>query len=222
MRNIKNMLVFSLLLFFLINVPLLKADTCSDSVKEAEDIEVTTKVETVKWEDNGGITSYNIYVIIKNITANTYVVVMNDLNDKVEYLGYEDSDNGVIKLKTYNPYKKINYVVRAYTKDVSCKEEAVSTKKVSPAVFNSYHEMEICGGRDDIEMCEQFYDSSKMNIDEFRAEVQKIIDEKNKNILWYIADFLKKYYLFILIPIVIVVSIFGVRIAILKRGKDDE
>jgi len=102
------MLVFSLLLFFLINVPLLKADTCSDSVKEAEDIEVTTKVETVKWEDNGGITSYNIYVIIKNITANTYVVVMNDLNDKVEYLGYEDSDNGVIKLKTYNPYKKIS------------------------------------------------------------------------------------------------------------------
>lgn len=218
MKNKISLLIFMIFCSF-VNIYTLKAD-CEDSIKEAEQIIV--KTENVVDETRAVF----IYLVIENITPNTYVVVMNDYEDEfnpkdaTRTIKYEDTENGTIRIKSPNIYKKINYVVKAYTKDSSCSIEAVKSKNVKTDVFNKYSAYQECDDAEGVKICESFKDTSKIEEEEFKEIVEKEKIELNKTTKDKVFEAISKYYLYVLIPITLISAIYITLIVRAKRGKN--
>ena len=72
------------------------------------------------------------------------------------------------------------------------------------------------------ELAEKEKETDDIKETDFKEQIEKKIEEKNKNLIDRLLDFLKKYYLFIICPILIISFVYIVRIIILKRRLKNE
>lgn len=206
-------LLFSMLIFSF-GFLSLKAD-CSSVASEA----LVVRAETINI-DRGDETTVRIDV--EGLTENTYAIVINDYNDTKNTYNYSDTEEGKFSFNTDNVNKKINYVIKIYSVDTTCSIEPLNTLSVRTDKFNSYSMNDVCRNPYGIELCGAFYDVGDMTYEEFNEKVSALVEEESKPFSKKLGSFIAKYYLYILIPFLIIVGIYVVRIIILKRGKKNE
>lgn len=170
--------------------------------------------------DNGEDT--NVRIDVSGLTEDLYVVVMNDYNDTKRTYYYADTEEGKFSFYTDNVNRNINYVIRVYSVDSTCSTEPLNTISIKTPRFNPYSVIDVCHTSYYIELCDAFYDIGDMTINEFNEKVSSIIEEKSKPFSKKVGEFISKYYLYVLIPFLLIITIYVVRIIILKRGKKDE
>lgn len=206
----KKILTFILIIITLsINTCILKAD-CTKITKEVSNVK-----SEMKAIDNDKETKVRIEV--SNLTENLYVVVMEDYENSSITYHYEDFVDGDLNLDIYKIIKTTNYIIKIYSEDTTCGTESLKTMSYKTPKFNVFYSNSKCQENRKLEMCNAFYDTKSMNANEFsqklNEEIRKL-EESEKSFM----DYILKYYLFVLIPIIIIVLIYIVRILILKRG----
>lgn len=212
----KVFLLIIVIILFLVGQYKLEAILCSDIIKEA--IEVYA-YETSEIDENGDVI---IDLVIEGITENNYVLVQNDYNNEVRTYYYSDTNEGVVTIHSPNIYRKINYTIKVYLTDSSCNSDIVRTLDVTTNMFNKISGYNVCDTEFYVEKCDPFYDIENINEDDFIKEIEKEIEELSKTTLDKVALFVKNYYLFVLIPIVLIIVIYTIRIIALKRGRKNE
>lgn len=237
----KIRLLFMLLILFSFNSKY-KADTCSD--KELVSLVKNMKVEYKLDEfgekevtfdtinDNGEnvkekmtVTNNKDYFYVLLLKTNKYV----DLNIKVTD-DYEDSEYDA----SYNYYYE-NYIIgsplhfdsKTYNikiyagESTSCNGELLREISYKVPPYNKYVNTEYCNQNpDDEEICALDKDTSKITIKDFK-EKTSIIEEKrefnNKSFIQKVWFYIKNYYLYVLIPLVIVTMGYVIMVIKYKR-----
>jgi len=215
-------LLFLLFFFFIINV---NADTCT--VEEKNRLkEIISKVrmeyEIFDLEEYDGYGKiYDAYFY--NMTEELYISNSDD------YILEYYNEEGPIKIESIETgrIQKLEF----YGSDKSkCKNQLIDTKLYSFPYYNDYSENYLCEGIEDFDLCKKEKDTSSLSFYEFEKAVLEYKEslkeekedeqEENKvNIFNKLFDFLIKYYVFILYPI-IVISIIGVVLIKLKERKE--
>lgn len=201
-----------------------KADASNITVKTEKSIE---KVHVPDENNEGYEEDYEIvkiYTVISNLKDGMYVKVTNDFDNEELTLGYSDSENGVLKVEAPTIYKRVNFKINVYGSSEVC-DEVVKEETITTESYNVYTNSDKCSQNKDLDVCDPFYDANKFTKEEFEDLVDKErerVDEENKTFVDKALESLSKYWIFILIPLVVIVGFFVVRIVILKRGKNNE
>lgn len=211
----KKMSIIIFALFaFIFNLSLIKAD-CDDVKKEAMNVkQLVAEINTADLID--------FEMTIYNLTENLYVVVLNDYNDEVMTYHSSDFDNNSITFSTEDTLVNIKYVIRIYSEDNSCSIEPLNTLTITTNKTNSFAQNVVCRNPYHLDICNPFYDVGDMTYEEYVKTVEEMVAELSKPFSSKVFEFLSKYYLYILVPFLLIVGIYGVRIYIFKRGKKDE
>ena len=171
----------------------------------------------------GEYTTVHFDLKIENVTEDVYVRVTNDYDNTTKDYYYKDSDNGTLVIPSPNVYRYVKYIVKVYTKDSECGGEAVQTLNLKTNIYNGYSNFDICKkAKEPIDICYEFKDTSNLSVNEFMIEAQKEIDYLNRSFLTKLLDFIKEYYMYILIPIILIGAYYIVRIVILKRSRNEK
>jgi len=206
--------VFLLLFVSLFNYSNLDAD-CNDVKSEADKVE--------RYIVNVNTRDYiTVNINIGNLTENLYIVVLNDFNEEVKTYHYSDANNGMVSFDTVNVQESINYVVKVYSEDNSCGIEPLKTISFKTSKFNPYSLNDVCQNSYEIEMCDPFYDVEDMTLEDFNKEVGEIVEELEKTFGEKVLEFISSYWLYVVVPFLIIVIIYGTKIFILKRGKKND
>lgn len=215
--------VFCLVVFslFFININFLNAD-CENLIKESENVKVL-KVE--RFPDPK--TSENPYdsfigLSISGLSESLYAVISNDFNDTKVTVKFSDLVDGKYDYPSPNINRVVNYVVSIYSSDEGCSGDTLKNFKVKTEVFNEYYYSTLCQNNPDLDLCKPMLDNSEILPSEFEKKIEDAIAYRDRTTMQKLWDFVKSYYLFALVPFLIISIIFIVRIIILKRGKKDE
>lgn len=205
----KKILFFIFLSFVSVNV--INAD-CTDYEDVANKIEYSV---------------FNIYntdqtvnrIMIDKISEDMYLKVRNSYNSDEDTYTYSDSNEGLVFIDSKTVARKINYEIRVYTNDASCKNTVLRTIKVTTPKYNHYVTSDLCVGHyEDVKLCHPFYNVGEMTLDEFNKQVtEEIAKIDNSNLTFW--DYVLKYLPFVLIPVILISIIYIVRIILLKRRK---
>lgn len=222
-----GLIIFSSFVFYLkvdADCSIVKADANNITVSTEKSIE---KVHIPDENNEGYDEDYEIvkvYTVISNLKEGMSVKVTNDYNNEELNLSYSDSENGVLKIESPTIYRRVNVKVNVYGSSEVC-DEVVKEETITTESYNTYTNSDKCVNNKDLEVCDPFYDANKKTPEEFEKlvkEERKKIDEANKTFVDKALESLSKYWIFILIPVLVIIVVFVVRIIILKRGKNNE
>jgi len=211
-------LVFITILVFSLTISV-SAESCdSDDIKRlrvlASNVEITYEYND-NLKDSDGFTIYDTYkVIINNMTDELYVI---ETKTNTNLRNYSIKD-GVITVDRMNSGKKS---FKIYSK--AC-NKSLKTFYVTLPKFNSYSADPNCEGKEDLEVCQKFYDSSDLEYSEFYNIVtsEEKNDNDNQNIVEdefnYVEFFKNNYIYFIVIGFVLLVIIVLLVLRHRKRG----
>ena len=217
--------LFVLLFFSFLGMLTLNAD-CEDVMDIANNISVKNKFYMPSYDEINGEDTENPFVLgieISNITENIYILVSNDYDSDVITVKYEDTDNGTIVIDSPNIYKKVKMNVRVFSNDETCSSNnSLKSINLETNISNKFYYTSVCLDNPELKICEKSYDTSDLDEDGFVLEAQKEIDKLNRTIIDSISDFFKKYWLFILIPVVVITIIFVITVIVIKRRMNNE
>lgn len=217
----KYCLISFVLVCFFVNLIFVNAD-CEGVVKAADKIKVN-RVEEFPSEDDEDLYSAFMGLEISNIPDNLYVVISNDYNNDTVTVNSEDLVNGVYRYPAPYIYKSVNYDVKVYSKDESCtSSDSVKSFDASTRIINEYFFHNKCLDNRDLEMCQPVLNDENVSVTEFNKQIDEAIRLKNRNFFEKVWDFLRDYYLYIVVPILLISAVGITRIVILKRGKRHE
>ena len=212
----KILCVFIVVSVFFTNILTCKA-ICNDDVLLAAK---NVKVEAIP------MTEDLIYYVIKisNLTPEVYVTVYEDDNGTTTTYTYEDSENGVIEIEHWYIYEKVYYTVNVYSEVEGCTDESLNEITVNTKKFNERYGYVSCEENPDYEKCDPFYEppvGEEQTDKEFYEEIQEYNKEQDMSFLEKTWNVIKEYYLYVLIPIVIVAVIYGILIYVYKAKKGE-
>ena len=169
------------------------------------------------------ITENDIYYIIRisNLTPELYVTVYEDDNKTTTTYTYEDSENGVIDIEQWYIYERVYYTVNVYSE---CDEESLNELYVNTKKFNKRFRYEICVENPELEKCQPFYEEpigEEQTDEEFYNEVQQEKAKSEITTLDKIWNFIKDYYLYVIIPFAIIGLGYGIAIYIYKSKRGE-
>lgn len=200
-----------LIVSFIIGINILNAD-CSLYEEYASYVDYSTFSYYNSEEINTKIEIYNL-------SNNLYIEVRNSYNNDKDTYKFEDTNEGYLTFNTKTVVESINYEVKVYTTDSSCANKVLKTMTFTTPKYNPHITSSVCKGYyDKIEYCDPFYDIKDMDLDEFNKLVEEEI-VKIKESEMTISDYIKKYYLYALIPFSVVTGIYVTRIILVKRRK---
>lgn len=164
-------------------------------------VDYTENYPTVKFH----VTISNLHPDIKifdTYTGNTYTYGM-DLNNPTEIAVYNYEDDRTVEYIFYSTYE-------------NCPEEIVFKNYVTFPSYNHYYKNELCEGIKGYKLCQK-WEKNTLNYAEFTEtmteykktnQIQNNIEKNDDTSKNYdkIIDFISKYYLIILIPIIVVCS----------------
>lgn len=184
-------------------------------------------VETV-----GEVELYREYfkLIFTNITKDIYVKIMNDYNDEVKYIRYQDTDDGMYTLNWYNLDDVVNFTYEVYSSDeTGCRNEKYFTNYLVTPMYNEFSDKIICEGINDFLPCQK-YVTVKMDYSEQYKKIVEYVEEQEnenstneKNKSWFekIGDFVKEHKVaFIAGGSILVIA--GVAIVVVKIRRKRE
>lgn len=217
----KYLFVSFLLFLFLVNIQFVKAD-CESAIKDSEKIKVSRIEEFSSGDDDDLYKSY-IGLEISNIPDNLYVVITNDYNSDSVTINSSDLVDGVYRYPAPYIYRIVNYKVNVYSKDESCTStDSIRVFDVSTRIVNEYFFHNKCLDNRDLEICQPVLDSENVSTTEFNKQIDEAIRLRDRTFIERVWDFFKTYYLYILIPFLLISIISIVRIVILKRRQKNE
>lgn len=208
------------LMLFLISFIKVDASICSDEViKEASKVKV--EVKAVKECDD-----FLNKVLISNVTENLYVEVYEDDDDTVTVYTHADvNDDGVISIDHWYIYENVNYEVSVYSNNDGCYDK-LNTLKATTLKFNKRYNFVICEKNPDYEKCDPFYqytnEDKKLNDEEFYNEMEEFYEEKNAPLVNKFWKIVKEYYLYVLIPFLVIGGSYLTAILIYKHKRRSE
>ena len=207
---------FVILTLFFVNALTCKA-VCNDNVLlAAKDV----KVEAISMTDD------LIYYVIKisNLTPDIYVTVYEDDNETTTTYTYDDSENGVIEIEQWYIYEKVYYTVNVYSNVEGCTGESLNEIRVNTKKFNERYGYVSCEENPDYEKCDPFYEppaGEEQTDEEFYEEIQEYNKKQNTSFWDKVSNIIKEYYLYALIPILVVTIIYVIIIWIYKSKRGD-
>lgn len=128
----------------------------------------------------------------------------------------------VYGLVDYNPKNGAKYKITIYGSDKSaCPNEILKTINYEVEPFNFYHKTEECEKYPDAEVCKMYKDTSKMSEEKFKNEIKEYIEKiegKPKDSFFTkFMKFMANYGVFVLIPFMVVLVIYMIKIGKLKN-----
>ena len=212
-------ILYLLLIYSFFNMQISEVNAaCSDEVLlDAKNV----KVEAIP------ITEDDVYFIIRisNLTPNLYVTVYEDDNGTTTTYTYDDSSNGTIDIEHWYIFERVYYTINVYSNVEGCESESLNEIETYTKKFNDRYRYTICAENPELEKCQPFYEApigEEQTDEEFYQEIQ---DQKYEDSLstWdKIWAIIKEYYLYVLIPVVIVSLGYGIAIYIHKAKKGEE
>ena len=177
-------------------------------------------VEVIKYynRDDGAV----VELIVYNLTSNFYIKVSNSYDDNVEIYKSEDRDeNFNIVIRSLDNYYNIKYTFEVYSNSDDNKDKLLKiiekeTYKLGPFALHW-----VCRDAMYYEYCDPFFDTD-LDEKEFIALVKEFKENEAKTWTYVVVEIIKKYGLFVLIPIVIVSGFFVTRIILHKRSLKNE
>lgn len=199
-----------LMLTILMSVGKLEA-SCNDSQMLANDIEYSI-FESYDYDD------VKSEVEFYGLSDELYLEVTNDYNDDVDVYTKDNFTDGVLVIQSKTVTEKINYSAKVYTTDTSCSNKILRNINFSTNKYNIFVSNEVCNDRyDTIKYCNPFYDVKDMSLTEF---INLVNEEAAKlDVHYTFKDYVKMYYLYVLIPFLVISIVYIVRIIIFKRRK---
>ena len=202
----RDLKIFLFIITVIINTNILNA-SCEEAKDFAQDVEfVYSKINNSQ--------KHTISLDISKLYYDElYVVVTNNYNDKsLKFTSEDKNEYGYISFYTDNINESITYNLDIYSK--SCSNNKIRSLTLTTPKYNSYSERAICEDKiDKIDECDPFYDVENITWQEFDKLVNDKIHANKKMII----NFIKTYYLFFLIPFVIISLFYITRIIIIKR-----
>ena len=204
------------LMAFFVNTFTCKAVCNDDVLLAAKDV----KVEAIP------MTEDLIYYVIKisNLTPDIYVTVYEDDNETTTTYTYDDSKDGVIEIEHWYIYEKVYYTINVYSDVEDCSGESLNEIKVNTKKFNERYGYVSCEENPDYEKCDPFYEApigEEQTDQEFYDELQEYNKDQSMSFWDKVFSVIKEYYLYVLIPIVVVGVVYGVLIYVYKAKKED-
>ena len=174
--------------------------TTANLKKLATNVNVTY---TYKIQDNKA----TFDIRFANLTNDIYLY--DSLNDKKYVV------TGEIVLKDFQDGQKYRFFIKSNNND--CKDEVLTTKYVTLPKYNTFYGNELCKGIEDYVLCQRWgafnissYYDYQMQINKYKASLIKEKKEEKeieeKTFFEKVGSFLLKYYVFILLGIIIVCS----------------
>lgn len=128
--------------------------------------------------------------------------------------GMDPNNQSEITIYNYKDDKTIQYIF--YSQYANCKDEIVFKNYVTLPSYNHYYMDKLCQGLNGYKLCQK-WEKNTMNYAEFLTSINKYrenhnitnnaTDNDNEKYKYdEIINFVSKYYLFILIPIIIICS----------------
>lgn len=201
----KIYLLFTLLSLCIINVYSLNA-SCEE---EADYIDY--ELMYIDNEEEGLVARSIIY----DIEDDLYIKVTNDFDNKtVTYTSSNKNDSGFIVFDSPSTFKKVKFLIDVYSNDETCNDRKLRTIRYVTKKYNEYSSNSLCDGLSDkLEICDSFYDSDNLTLEEFTNTINKYNEDNS------FLGYVKRYYLYVLIPILLISIIYIIRITILRRRK---
>lgn len=162
-----------------------------------------------------------------------YVLLMYPYNERIR-MEVSDKDSAeeypvqfsykylsTIMGATYH-YDEKNYTIKYYSNDKnSCYGEVLKTFNLTVPPYNNYSSTEFCKEHSEHELCRIYTkteDLTPEEIEEMRDEIIKAEMNSSQIALLYI----KKYWLYVLLPIIIVSIYYRIKISNYKRKAEEE
>lgn len=197
MKKFLFVLVFALF----VNVSFVNAEACDNNDISrlkvlANDVDITY-VYNDDIYDSDGFKIYDTYkVTIYNMTDELYI---KETKTNFDLSNYPVQDGTLVIDRMFSGKKTF----KVYSKNC---ERVLKTYYVDLPKFNYYSTDSNCEGKEDLKICQKFYDTSNMTYDEFFYKVtssENNVDEKDKDDEDnQIIQFLKNNYIYIGIGVV--------------------
>lgn len=224
----KKIILLNLTIFMsFIGIKIVNAD-CTLAKEEGKNILAVLNPSTIKSDD----TYVNVYLP----TENVYVTVQrNDEDIATTYYNKDTEDGNRIQLKAPSIYTNYKYDIKVYYTDSACGEEPIKSMTIETGIFNVYSDSKICNTNTNynLDVCRRHYmpEDIKKYVDEKEISednISSIIDEEIKASITVkdkVTNVIKEYYLYVLIPVLLISIFYIARIIVVKRKKrlkDDE
>lgn len=211
MKGQKYLLIVTVL--FLCFSKAVKAESCDEEDIQrlkviANNIEITYEYnDDVK--DVNGLKVYDTYTVhFNNMSDEIYIIETK--SDKMYY--YTEIKDGYLTFGNINSGQKI---FKFYS--TKC-DKALGTKNIDLPKFNYYSTDPNCEGKEDLEICQKFYDTSNLEYSDFYNKIveyenageQNVDDEsddENNQFIETAIQFVKDNYIYIGIGVVAIVLI---------------
>lgn len=213
------LIIFSI---FFADINFLNAD-CENLIKEASKVKV---FRTLEFPDpKSSEDSYNSFIgiSIENLSENLYAEITNDYNDAKVVVKLEDLVDGEYKYPSPNIRRNVKYTVSIYSNDESCtSKDVIKSFNAETNIFNEYYYTTMCQDNPDLEICQPILDNSDITPTEFENRFKDAIAYRDRTFFQKVIDFIKDYYLYALIPFLIISLVFIIRIVLLRRSGKNE
>lgn len=228
MKKIK-FLLFSLLLIFAFSDDVFAVceDDMLNSWAEEAYIEPVEDEDMDIYDESGKLLTthkknYHYLLLVYPQIDKVYAKVKDSLTNK-EYTVKYDSDFNTIAIgsKIHNTKKK--YTITIYGGENStCPNEKLKTLTYEANPYNKYMTTEYCINNPGDEKCLFNSDAGNMSEEEFKSYVTKQVEKKEVENMSWIAKawfYIKKYWFYAVIPVILISIFYGITIAIEKKKK---
>lgn len=197
---------FFITIFFIININLYAA--CNDKILNKEAKEVTLNMTNKETKEG----DMYFLLTISNIKENQAIVVSEDDNNTKVTYKYKDTKEGIIEIKNNYIFEKVTYTIKIYSLDSACQNMKLDTRTISTVKYNKYSKYEVCQGNESFDMCKPFYEGEIPSKEIFNNALEEYNKKKEETFFDKVWGIIKEYGLYVLIPIAIITSGYGVLI----------
>lgn len=222
MKSLIKYFFAMLIFFFSCNIIYAECDdkTISNLKLQANNIEINYKYNYDLYNEDFDLEIVNIFdIYVTGLTNEMYLYVEFD-GQGVNYY-YDDLIDGILKINTINGGSTLKLIVYS----TECNQK-IKTINYTLPYYNLYSDDELCKQYADASVCSEFldyditYKDFKNKIDEYINKINGNTNSNdNNNLFSKLIDFIKNYYIYILISVGIVVCMVIGIIIHKKRGE---
>lgn len=168
---------------------------------------------SIEYKDNLKSGDYNYLLLVSPYNELATVKVV--LDDK-EYLIDYDSDYKTNVIGSNIHFDEKKYIIKFYGNEKSgCNNELLRELEYKVPGYNKYSDYEYCNNNKNLEICKTNTDNKNLSDEEFNKKIVKEeVEEKT------ILSFIKNYWCFVIVPIVIVAAIYYYKVYLLKKKEN--
>lgn len=136
---------------------------------------------------------------------------LQDKNGNRYYSNLTDNNNQIV---FYNYPDDTSYSFDIYANGGECNGRYLHTVYANTPKYNPFYTFSICDNAKEYKLCQRWTKHSlsssefKKNVENYIAERDKIVEiEKDETAISYILDFVRNYYMYIIVGIVLIIVI---------------